>query len=226
MKIPPSLLLLSWVLSASAALADGEEISLAEAIQPRSEEARWDFSSYFFMGDQMVPGGTGREKVVEIREIEGVTIYRVEFLVDVRGFLDRLSGSPLDPDAYSYYWEYFDEEGSHNFSEDWDDPQAPVSLEDFDLTIPYPVEKGVTYSFGDADYEVIDLDRKIEVPAGTFDTVVYQMVNRYSDDPQGKDRQRYFMAPGVGLVRWEMDVVDDEGNWVLDARDDLFSYSL
>jgi len=34
------------------------------------------------------------------------------------------------------------------------------------------------------------------------------------------------MAPGVGLVRWEMDLKGESGEWVLDMRDDLFSYNL
>jgi hypothetical protein len=204
----------------------GNAVSLAEAIQPRTGEGRWDYSSYYFTGAQMESAGTSRERVVEVRRIDGVTAFRVEFLSDWRTLSERLLGTPLDPESFSYFWEYYDEEGSYNFFEDFDNPQPPTSLADFSLTLPYPTQKGHQYQADGADYEVIAIDREVTVPAGTFQTVVYEITEQYSDDPMDKDRQRFFMAPGVGLVRWEMDVPNEDGRWVLDSRDDLFSFSL
>jgi hypothetical protein len=226
MKSRISFRLLAPVLSLLFAYTASAEIALEDSIQPRKADSRWDYSSYYFEGAQMIAAGTGRESVVEVREIDGVKVYRIEFVVDWRGFFDRLAGVPLDPEDYSYYWEYFNEDGSYNFSEDFEDPQPPKSLSDFSLTLPYPVEKGHQYVADETDWEVVALDREVTVPAGTFEAVVYEMTNSYSDDPLDKDRQRYFMVPGVGLIRWEMDVLDEQGNWVLDSRDDLFSFSL
>lgn len=45
------------------------------------------------------------------------------------------------------------------------------------------------------------------------------------ESPEDSSRERYYMAPGVGLVRWEMDFKLD-GKWTLDARDDLLEYKL
>lgn len=217
---------LVFVLSSLSFRAVADEVPLEEAIQPRTAESRWDYTSFYFEGTEKVSAGTAKEHVVEVLEIDGVKVYRIEYIMDWRGLMDRLAGTPLDPEDYSYFWEYFDEKGSYNFNEDFDDPQPPQSLSDFELTLPYPAEKGQKYVSDETDYEVIAVNEEITVPAGTFLTTVYEMTNIYSDDPADKDRQRYYMAPGVGLVRWEMDVTDENGAWVLDARDELFSYSL
>ncbi|MGE9290049.1 MAG: hypothetical protein ACQKBT_03610 [Puniceicoccales bacterium] len=226
MRIPLLPAFLCVLAIAAPGLGAAESLPLEKSIQPRAEESRWDYSSYYFVDGEVYSSGSSRERVVEVREIDGVTIFRVEFLMDWRGLFDRLVGTPLNPEDYLYYWEYFDAQGSHNFSEDFEDPQAPTSLDQFSLTLPFPVEEGHQYVADSTEYEVVGVDQEVTVPAGTFETVVYQMVNFYSEDPMDKDRQRFFMAPGVGLVRWEMDVADEQGRWVLDSRDDLYSLSL
>tara|TARA_R100000027_G_scaffold7932_4_gene5990 strand:+ start:12633 stop:13313 length:681 start_codon:yes stop_codon:yes gene_type:complete len=215
------------LISCGVAAANESATSVeSDEIQPRSLGSTWEYSSYYFEGDTMVSGGTAQERVVGVQELDGVKIYRVELVTDWRTLFERLSGASLDADAYSYFWEYNSAEGSHHFSENEQGATPPGSLEHFSLTLPYPVEVGFKYHADESEYEVIAVDRKIEVAAGQFEVVVYQFETQYSDAPEDSDRQRLFMGPGVGLVRWEMDVKDENGKWVLDCRDDLFSYEI
>jgi len=223
MKLFPAFFLVPILLSAVLKVS-GESPSLAEAIQPRTIDSKWNYSSYYFEGDQVFSGGTAQELVVEEREIEGVKIFRVRLLTDWRTFGERLSGVPLDPESTSYFWEYSTEEGSFNFDEDFDEPAPPSSLSDFSLTLPYPTEKGFVYEIDGSQYEVIAVDFEVTVPVGTFETVVYEITND-GDSLEG-DRERFYMAPGVGLVRWEMDVRGEDGEWTLEYRDDLFGYTI
>jgi len=202
------------------------EPAAEDSIQPRSPGSFWQYTSYYFDGGQVFSAGTSSEKVVEFREIDGVRVYRIELTTDWRSLSERLIGVSLSEDDRSYYWEYFDEKGSHNFTEDWDEPAPPASLEEFALMLPYPVQDSFGYEADEITWKVVAVDREIEVPAGTFKTTVYEMTDDGYDDPEMDSRERYFMAPGVGLVRWEMDVKNESGEWVLDMRDDLFSYSL
>jgi|AntAceMinimDraft_17_1070374.scaffolds.fasta_scaffold87198_2 hypothetical protein len=219
-------LLLLLVATALPIIASDEESSLKEAIQPRTAEGKWEFTSVYFEDGTMIPGGTTTEKVMEFRDLEGERIYRIQLLNDWRTLAERLTGQPIDPDSISYFWEYFNEDGSYNFSEDFDSPAPPESLSDFSLTLPYPVEKNYGYEADGVDWKVVEVDREITVPSGTFATVVYELSDVYEDDPENSTRERYYMAPGVGLVRWEMDLKGESGEWVLDMRDDLFSYNL
>ncbi len=221
MKLLPILSLIIFLGLASAAAA----VPSAEAIQPRAGDSRWDTISYYFEDGQPIHSGTSTEKVVETKVIDGQTIYRIQLISDWRGFWERVFFTPLDPEDFSYFWEYYTDRGSYHFTEDYDHPAPPESLEDFDLSLPYPTEAGHQYEAEGLPYRVLAVDREVEVPAGTFRTVVYELTDLDPENPEYATRERYFMAKGVGLVRWEMDVRGEDGNWILDSRDDLFSHS-
>lgn len=200
------------------------EMSHSKAIQPRAEGGRWSYISAYFDEGKEVPGGSSREEVIKVKEIAGETCYQIKLTVDWRSLMDRLSGAKLSEDDYSYYWEYYNEKGSYNYtSEDRND--VPKELKDFHLTLPYPVEKGHTYHADDANWEVIDVAANVSIKAGEFSCIVYQTVFVDEEFPDEASRERYYMAPGVGLVRWEMDFKVD-GKWILDARDDLLEFKL
>ena len=148
----------------------------------------------------------------------------MQLLIDYRTFAERITGMPLSPDDYSYYWEFSDTRGSHNFDGEDDvmETPTPERLDQFDLTLPYPVEVGYSYEAEGSQYTVLSIDESIEVPAGTFKCVVYQSL---SDNEDYKSRQRLYMSPGVGLVRWEEDEAIGDG-WTLSYRDDLAVYQL
>lgn len=200
------------------------EMSDSKAIQPRAEGGRWSYISAYFDEGKQVPGGSSREEVIKVKEIAGEACYQIKLTVDWRSLMDRLSGAKLSEDDYSYYWEYYNEKGSYNYtSEDRND--VPQDLKSFHLTLPFPVKEGDTYKADDADWEVIDVAAKVSVKAGEFSCIVYQTIFVDEEFPEEASRERYYMAPGVGLVRWEMDFKVD-GKWILDARDDLLEYKL
>lgn len=200
--------------------------ALAEAIQPRVEGAVWRFRSVEYEDGKEVKVGMSSEKVVRVLEIEGVRCYRVAQSWDYRTLLQRMTGLAADEAGVTYFWEYLDERGSHHFDEDFDEPAPPESLDDFVLSLKYPVKKGESYVIDDMRYKVLETDRKLAVRAGEFTCVVYEVVTVIEDHPEFSTRERLFQAAGVGLVRWEMDVKNDKGEWVLESRDDLLAYTL
>lgn len=201
------------------------KVDLSKAIQPRTLDAVWFYTSSYFEDGRKHSGGTSEEKVVKVVEVEGVTCYLVKLTMDWRSILERLSGAKLTEDDYSYYWEYFNEKGSYNLTLDPGDGHDLSSLEGFELTIPYPVKQGHTYESDGDLYEVTKDAAKVSVAAGEFTCVVYQMNFIDKEMPENSTRERYYMSLGVGLVRWEMDV-QVNGAWVLDSRDDLVKYDL
>lgn len=132
----------------------------------------------------------------------------------------------LDPYDTSYYWEYFTGEGSCYYGEFDSDPLPRTKLSDFALTFAYPAEVGHTYEADGDPYVILDLAREITVPAGTFTCVLYETIFSDGDDPDFSVRTRYFLAPGVGLVRMEEDLRDKNGNWKLDFQDNLVTFDL
>lgn len=195
----------------------------ATDIQPRAPGAIWFYTSSYFEDGRRIPDGTARERVTETRVIEGVTCYRIELSHDWRSFLQRLTGVKLDPDDNRVFWEYFNANGSYHF-ESFND-EAPESLDQFGLTLPYPVETGHQYIVDDWSYTVLDNDRAVSVPAGNFQCVVYEMISPEDEEDPDRIRERLFMSPGVGLVVAEGDIWID-GEWVLDYRDELVSFDL
>lgn len=212
--------------NSSAATEKTQPAQPNASIQPRNSGAKWIYKSTGYVDGKIDSTITVLEKVIETKTIDKTTCYKIQLTFDWRSIMERLSGVKLTPDDYSEFWEYDSEQGSYNFSgnDENDGPvETPTSLEQFELTLPYPVEKGHRYiAEGDA-YEVIATDRTIEVHAGTFPCVVYQTT--YDEDPEYITRQRLFMSPGVGLVRWEEDEKAGK-KWQLIYRDDLFSYDL
>lgn len=199
---------------------------MKDAIQPRAEGAEWLYASTMHENGKWSPAGSAREDVQAVVEIDGVPCYKIQLTVDWRSLMDRLAGVKLTEEDYSYYWEYANAQGSYNYSggdtEEIHYP-APTSLDQFELTLPYPVEKGHSYVAEDEKYTVIATDETIKVPAGEFACAVYQI--SYEDDPEYITRQRLFMAKGVGLVRWEEDEKVD-GEWQPTYRDDLIRYDM
>ena len=203
-----------------------EETGLSESIQPRAEGAWWLYRSVVHEDGKAVSSGRSHEKVVEVIEIEGVKCHRVEQGWDYRTVVQRLAGLAGEETGATYFWEYWDGDGSHHYGEDEDDPKPPASLEDFSLTLKYPAGKGERYVDDDVIYRILETERKLSVKAGEFTCVVYEMYTEDKDDPEYSTRELLFMAPGVGLVRWEMYYRDEGGQWTLDASDDLQSYRL
>ncbi|MEO0796247.1 MAG: hypothetical protein AAFX93_13850 [Verrucomicrobiota bacterium] len=198
-------------------------VELKSVIQPRTLGAYWVYASVLFEEGKEEPFGSNREDVIEVKEIDGVSCYQIKLTLDWRNLIDRLAGAKLTEDDYDYFWEYFDENGSYDCS-DWvdDRPPNPNSLKDFNLTLPYPTEKGHTYSFDDEHWEVLETNAAIKTSAGEFNCVVYEL--SYVEDGVAS-RERFSLSPGVGLVRWELENKID-GKWQPDMRDDLIKYSL
>ncbi len=74
--------------------------------------------------------------------------------------LGRILGQPLEDWAYTWMWEFTDSEGSWNwFAESEDD--VPESLEDFELTLRFPVEAGAEYGVSDGNYRGLTTIRSI-----------------------------------------------------------------
>lgn len=115
--------------------------------------------------------------------------------------------------------------GSYNFDPEDKGKPEPEALSDFDLTLPYPVQRGRSYEFEGTQYEVLAVDEEVEVPAGKFSCVVYQMSYPVEEGDDYISRDRLFMSKGVGLVVVEGEVYA-VGEWVLDYRDELTLYDL
>jgi len=202
------------------------EIGLVASIQPRAEGAVWRYRTAEYEDRKVTLIGLASEKVVEVKKIEGATCFRVEQGWDNRTTAQRLTGLGEDEMGTSHYWEYWNEQGSYHFEEDFEDPKPPTSLKDFALTLKYPVEKGATYAADGSEWTVLDTKRKLKVAAGEFTCLLYQSITEDEDDPEFTTRDRLYMAPGVGMIRWEMDMRNDEGKWETYMRQDLLSYSL
>jgi len=200
--------------------AAGENNRLGEGIQPRAMGAQWYYKSYYYEDGVKEPGGFTYEKVIEEREIQGQLCYLVELTNDWRSFLERLASMPLDPADLSYFWEFEDARGSHNYwLEEKSDP-PPATLADFDLTLPYPVQVGHRYRIADEEWEVLRKET-ITLADKTYDCVVYQLTSKDEADPEYGYRERLYQSPGTGLVRWESDSWID-GKWGTEYIDELF----
>ena len=199
---------------------------LAEQIQPRNLGAKWIFDVTLFNPDGTTKkDGDVTEEVVRAIELEGVICYQVKLTTDPRSFVDKLRGKPLPRYAESYFWEYQDAKGSHDYTEDSDENTTPESLEEFELTLPYPVEAGHTYQLEESAWKVLAVGKTVKVPAGEFECVVYQQTVLDAETPEHSARYRFYGAPGTGLVRFEIDDKVD-GEWQLTSRDDLRSSDL
>ncbi|MGJ8638883.1 MAG: hypothetical protein ACSHYA_05780 [Opitutaceae bacterium] len=199
--------------------------ALADQIQPRANGANWVYTSYLYEDGLRKPGGTTKEEVLEVKALDGETCYLVKLTMDWRTLAERLSGVELPEEDYSFFWEYTNEAGSFKFTPDDVLPDNLKSLDRFEILLPYPAEIGYTYISEGDNYEIIDNDFSVSVTAGDFKCSVYQVTYLYEDAPQDSTRERLYVSPGVGLIRWEMDAYVDR-EWVLEMRDDLFRYDL
>lgn len=241
MKLTQSLLLTSFfLLSASFGILCAEDAkssdkdiyqpssAVADDIMPRFPESKWLYRSQYFYDGQ--PDGTGStlEEVIETKELEGQTIYLIRMTFDWRSLMEKLGGVELTRDDYYYFWEYYDEDGSYNFvrEEEYGRHEPPASLEEFELTLPYPVAAGYTYSAEESDWKVLATDEIVTVPAGKFKCVVYQDHYVEEGDDGYESRGRMYLAPGVGVVVAEGDSRSEQGEWVTDYRDELISFDL
>ncbi len=210
----------------SCSAADGKS-SLDTQIQPRAEDAIWNYAAYYREDGVDVRDGITVEEVVETKEIEGVTCYLVRLTFDYRTTAERLMGMPLDDDSYSYFWEYENDKGSYNYS--CDDfagmSDIPSSLKEFDLTLPYPVKVGWKSVIGDSVWKVIDADAEVSTPAGTFKCIVYEEVTLDALSPGDSSRSLFYQSPGVGLIRYEWyEYFNDK--FVLSSYEELYDYEI
>lgn len=178
------------------------------------------YESFSFVNGVKKKDGISVEKVVDKREIDNETCYRIKFVYDWRTPLQRLLGAELDPDDDFYYWEYLDDKGSFHFDEE---SGPPSSIDDFELTLPYPTTVGYQYEFDNSSYEVMATNQSVTVPAGTFSCVIYAVITVNPDD--SKERYTMSMAPGIGLILAEFDVWEN-GAWIPDYREELYEYGL
>ncbi|MEY3395991.1 MAG: hypothetical protein RL346_2228 [Verrucomicrobiota bacterium] len=197
-----------------------------KAIQPRALGAFWKYRTGDYVDGKVNEIAAAHEKVVEMKLIEGVACYRIEQAWDWRTPLQRLTGAGEDMTGEIYFWEYRNEQGSYHFEEDPDDPQPPACIADFQLSLQYPTEKGSRYAALEYEYEVLDTAKKIKVPAGEFTCVVYETTWTDPEDEDYKTRDLLYLSPGVGLVRWDSYLRNDDGGWEISSRENLLSYSL
>jgi len=229
--------LFSFIVCFVCALVAGAEQTLdcaaksidpSESIQPRNEGSYWFYKSVYFEDGKAYSNGTTKEEVIEVRELDGMKCWKVKLTMDWRSMLDRLSGAKLAEEDLDYYWEYFDDNGSYHYA-NWDcdtgELPAPVVLKDFALTLPYPVKSGHTYEADGESWTVLDDNKVLKVPAGEFTCIVYQSLYEDPDDAEYNMRSRFYMCPGVGMVRYEL-VIWIDGDWELDLQDSLIKYDL
>lgn len=70
--------------------------------------------------------------------------------------------------------------------------------------------------------EVAGVSAQISVPAGSFVTLYYLWSPKY----QNFEIQHYYFAPGVGLIRLELEEQRTNGTWYLSYRLELKNYTL
>ncbi len=208
-----------------AAKQDTFETLQEKSIMPRGEGAVWTYASYWFDEGEKILSGTVTEEIVQVLKLEDETCYKIKKVYDYRSMTERLGGVKLTEDDMEYFWEYDNAKGSFNFAE-WGGGSilTPKSLDQFSLTLPYPVEKGHTYKAEGGDWTILNVAEEVKVSAGTFTCVVYEVVYNEGDE-ESWARDRFYMAPGVGLVCLEFDF-REEGKWVRDTRDELMKFIL
>lgn len=198
---------------------------LSLAIQPRTEDAKWVYISWWFEDGEKVRGGIVNEEVVETMMLEGKRCFNIKTTFDFRTPEEMSNGKELTKDNWFFNWEMLDEQGSYNFDvPEGDETARPGRLSDLELTLPYPVEKGHTHEAEDKAWVVLDTARKVTVAAGSFECVVYQC-EFIEGEEEDWYQNRLYMAPGVGLVKYDY-LHRKKGQWVLYASDELVRTTL
>lgn len=216
--------MLSPMWLSAEATDEAAEQPLKTAIQPRKAGAAWIYRSWTVNDGVLEPNGATVEQVIDVKVIDGVPCYLVRLAFEWRSLPGFLVGEKLSQEDYDYFWEYFNEDGSYHLDGLTDDGERveAISLETFDLTLPFPVKKGHAYKIDGDSYRVLKTDSKVVVAAGEFMCTVYEMKN---SDEDYLTRERLYMSPGVGLVRYEMDN-KLSGQWELETREELEWYNL
>ena len=177
------------------------------------------YNSYSFENGHRVLAGLAYEQVLEASEIDGVLVFRIRYHVDSRSILERLAGRPVDMTDAFYFWDFNAAGGSYHY--DQEDNTPPTAIDQFELTLAYPVVAGQSYTAFESTYTVIDTNRRVSVPAGDFTCLVYEITDRWDDTY----RERFFVTPGVGLVVYESEFLEN-GTWQPEFRDELIRYNL
>ncbi|WFB37293.1 hypothetical protein P3T73_05905 [Kiritimatiellota bacterium B12222] len=205
--------------------AEKQPLPLSEAILPRSMHAYWIYENYEWAEDHWKSLGQLREDVVAQRNIEGQTCWLIRQQTDHRSFWQKVAEKPLEEKDITLYWETLDEKGSHNEIA-WNhlNPAPPQKLSDFELNLPYPVEKGTRYHAQELDWTVREVDEEIDVPAGTFSCVVYEAILNMPE-VNAAYRSRIYLSVGTGVIRMQTSL-QENGKWTLISRDDLRKVSI
>ena len=89
-----------------------------------------------------------------------------------------------------------------------DEESLQLKLQSPRLFFKFPVKKGETYDLKTPDLEskmrIAEVDAKLELPAGKFECIVYEVLE------DNKVASRMWLAPGVGLVKFELELIDGE----------------
>ncbi len=152
--------------------------------------------------------GVTTEEVIATKVIDGVTCYQIEITNDYRTAEQRAANEPMESGSVTYFWEYHNRNGSYDFSDydTIDKSISPKSLDEFNLTLPYPVKSGFRYqSSSGKDWKILSTGAKVKTSIGVYECVVYQLTEMDAENPEDSSRFRFYMTPGVGLVAFEWD---------------------
>jgi len=193
---------------------------------PRQPGGYWIYDNIFQSEEgSRKAEGFSREDVVATKEVEGKSCFLVKLTIDWRSDRLRAIGVPLGEDDVDYFWEYNDEKGSHNYSPEGDPFTPPETLDAFQLTLPYPVEVGHSMDHLNEKWSVVAVDKKVSVPAGDFDCVVYESVYHMAPGEEPVSKTTFYMKPGVGAVRIELYEKADTG-WNMYMQNNLREYAI
>ena len=201
-----------------------QPVPIKEQISPRTLGSAWIYNSGYWEDDVWYNNGTSLEHVVNEQEFEGVNATQIKLTFESRTLSMFLAGLPLEEDSNSYFWEYATPAGSYHYgSEEGTADERPEKLEDFGLTLPQGKDVGYTYEDEGDSWEIIESNKDVTVPAGTFTCTVYQSTD--TSDPDYIFRSRFFMAKGTGLIIYETDVQIDNA-WIPESREELVWYNI
>lgn len=197
-----------WVLGREVA----EEPDLVGgSLKPRGVDSFWIYEVHDFMEDgSVVVEGQNRERVIEHRNVDGRRLQLIE-----------LESGQGDDSYVEYIWEFEDESGIHYWLDHNDPPQLPSDWSLFDLYFPLNVPIGKKIETSSGYTELLAINVQVTVPAGRFIGNTAQ--STYYEDGNPDFRERYTLAPGIGLVQYEYDVWMD-GEWRLESRELLRSF--
>lgn len=200
-----------WVLgregfgeSAEGGLSDG-------SLKPREVDTYWVYDVQDILEDGSVVVEEQRsERILEHRTLDGKTLQLIQFETGSAGAFHT-----------EYLWEFEDATGIYYWLDPSDSPELPADLSEFELYFPLNAAIGTKVETPRGYTELLATGTQITVPAGRFFVNVAQVT--YYEEDLPSFRERYSIAPGIGLVQFEYDEwVDDE--WLLVSREVLRSF--